>query len=471
MSRTGYANASMKNQPNTPERPLADGSSRRNFIKGSGLILAGSAIVGGQLKVARAAHVFGSDTIKLGLVGCGDRGTSAAIEALNTSQGLGWSPRDAASGEVRLTAMADVFSDQLQSSYRTIKSQHPSRVDVDEARFVGLDAYQQLLNTDVDVVILATPPGFRPMQFEAAIAAGKHVFMEKPVATDAPGVRRVLAAGELAKEKGLAVQVGLQRRHEVRYRQCIDQLHSGIIGDPIFARAYWNGSGAWSRPRTKNQTELEYQLRNWYYFNWLCGDHINEQHIHNLDVINWLMKSHPVEAQGQGGREVRKGENTGEIYDHHMVEYVYEGGTRLLSQCRHIPGCRNTVGEHVHCTGGSCDLSAARIHDARGKLIWSSDAKEGRGKGWQQEHVSLFASLRSGDVPNETEYAAHSTMTAIMGRLATYSGKLVKWNEAIQSNRSLADTDTLKSLDHPAPVQPTADGHYAAAVPGKTKVL
>ncbi len=437
-----------------------EGATRRNFIKGGGLILAGGAIVGGQLRVAQAAHAFGSDSIRVGLVGCGDRGTGAAIEALNT-----------VGGEVRLTAMADVFSDQLQTAFRTLKSKHPKLVDVNDAKFVGLKAYQKVLDSDVDVVILATPPGFRPMQFEAAVAAGKHVFMEKPVATDAPGVRRVLAAGELAKQKGLAVQVGLQRHHEVRYQECIERLQDGIIGQPIFARAYWNGSGVWTRPRAKNQTELEYQLRNWYYFNWLCGDHINEQHVHNLDVINWLMKSHPIEAQGQGGREVRKGENTGEIFDHHMVEFVYEGGTRLLSQCRHIPGCRNSVGEHVHCTQGSCDISAARIYDLAGKVIWASEAKESRSKGWQQEQDHLFAALRRGEVPNETEYAAKSTMTAIMGRMATYSGKLVKWNEAFRSQLSLAETDALDSLDCPAPVLPDALGHYAAAIPGKLKVI
>ncbi len=463
MSRTKLSNPN--SEPSLAiERPATEAASRRNFIKGSGLMLAGSAIVGGQLNVARAAHAFGSDRIKIGLIGCGDRGTSAAIEALNTSS-------NSAGGEVVLTAMADVFADTLQTAFRTIKSRHANRVAVDESRFVGLRSYREVLASDVDLVILATPPGFRPLQFEAAVQAGKHVFMEKPVAVDAPGVRRVLAAGELAKEKGLAVAVGLQRRHEIRYQQCIAKLQEGIIGDPIFARAYWNGAGVWTRPRTQSQSELEYQLRNWYYFNWLCGDHINEQHIHNLDVINWLMRANPIEAQGQGGREVRTGENTGEIFDHHMVEYTYPGATRLLSQCRHIPGCRNTVGEHVHCTGGWCDISAAKIFDPRGEVVWQSEAKTATGKGWQQEHDDLFAAMRRGELPNETEYAAHSTMTAIMGRMATYSGKLIKWHDAMRSNLVLADVDSLCCLGDAAPVIPDQSGRYATAIPGKTRVL
>jgi len=433
-------------------------ASRRNFFKDSGLLLAGGALVGGQLAVARSAHAFGTGTIRVGLVGCGGRGTGAIIQALATT-----------GGDVRLTAMADVFQNNLQSAYRAIKSKYPQQVDVAvESRFVGLDAYQQLFESDVDVVFLATPPGFRPLHFERAVAAGKHVFMEKPVAVDAPGVRRVLAAGEVATAKGLAVQVGLQRRHETRYRECVARLQEGIIGEPIFARAYWNGSGVWTRPRRPNQTELEYQINNWYYFNWLSGDHITEQHVHNLDIINWVMNGFPVEAQGQGGRQVRTGQATGEIYDHHMIEYTYSDGTRLLSQCRQMPGCWSKVGEHIQAIGGSCDLSSARILDRRGGLIWESSAQEVAGKGWQQEQIDFFAAIRNGETPNETEYAAHSTLTAIMGRMASYSGKLITWNQALSSNLSLADVETLHSFDSPAPVQPLANGSYEIAMPGKT---
>ena len=418
------------------------------------MMLAGGAI-GTTLAVARSAHAFGSDTIRIGLVGCGGRGTAAAIQALNTS-----------GGDVKLVAMADAFANNLHSAYRSIKGEHRSKVDVGERRFVGLDSYRDVLASDVDLVILATPPGFRPQQFEAAVEAGKHVFMEKPLATDAPGVRRVLAANEIAKQKRLAVQVGFQRHHELRYQQCIDQLHQGLIGDLMFARAYWNGGGMWVRPRTKKQSELEYQLRNWYYFAWLSGDHITEQHVHNLDVINWLVQSHPIEAQGQGGREVRRGPDHGQIFDHHMVEFTYPSGFKLISQCRHMQGCWNSVSEHVHGTRGTADISNAVIRDKQSKVIWQTDAKEIKGKGWQQEHHDLFAALRQGDSPNEVDSAAVSTMTAIMGRMATYSGKVVRWDQAIASEHPLADTDQLHHLNEPAPVQPIASGEYPVPVPG-----
>jgi len=436
-------------------------ASRRSFFKDSGLLLAGGALVGGPLPGVPTVHSFGSDVIRIGLVGCGGRGTAAAIQALNTS-----------GGEVRLTAMADAFEHNLQSAYRSIKGKHPQLVDVTPAtRFVGLDAYQSVLGSDIDLVILATPPGFRPLHFERAIEAGKHVFMEKPVAVDAPGVRRVLAAGQLAQKKGLAVQVGLQRRHEARYRECIERLHDGAIGEPVFARAYWNGAGVWTRPRRPGQTELEYQIHNWYYFNWLSGDHITEQHVHNLDVINWVMNGFPVTAQGQGGRQMRTGEHAGQIYDHHMVEFGYPGGARMLSQCRHMAGCWSNVSEHIHGTDGYCEVSTPRIFDRRGNLVWESKTQEIAGKGWQQEQIDLFAAIRAGQVPNETEYAAHSTMTAIMGRMATYSGKLVSWNQALSSNLSLADVDSMHSFDSPSPIAPNTRGEYEIAMPGKSVVI
>ena len=254
-------------------------------------------------------------------------------------------------GATKLVALADAFPDKVQKTLRGLKGQHPEKVDVPaERQFAGFDAYKKVLETDCDIVILATSPGFRPLHFEAAINAGKHVFMEKPVAVDPAGVRRVVAAAKKAKQENLAVAVGLQRRHERRYRETIKRLQDGAIGDIVLTRAYWNGGGVWTRPRQAEQTEMAYQMRNWYYFNWLCGDHITEQHIHNLDVINWLMDGYPVKAQGQGGRQVRTGIDNGEIYDHHMIEFTYANGSKMLSQCRHIRNTWGSVSEHAHGT-------------------------------------------------------------------------------------------------------------------------
>ena len=267
-----------------------EASSRRGFLKTSSAVAAGTSLLAG-LNPVKAAHVSNDETIKIGLIGCGGRGRGAAEQAMNTE------------GPTKLVAMADAFGDQLESAHKTLVRAHKDKVDVPaERQFVGFDAYQRVLEQDIDIVILATSPGFRPLHFEAAINAGKHVFMEKPVAVDAVGVRKVVEISELAKTKNLAVAVGLQRHHEPIYKETIQRLHDGAIGRIVATRCYWNGAGVWVRPRKDGQTEMEYQMRNWYYFNWLCGDHINEQHIHNLDVINWLMNGYPVKAQGQGGR-------------------------------------------------------------------------------------------------------------------------------------------------------------------------
>jgi predicted dehydrogenase len=425
-------------------------------MKTSSIIVAGGAAAN-TLSVARGAHAFGTDTIKVGLIGCGGRGTGATIQALNTK------------GEVNLVAMADAFGDRLQSSFRSIQSKHGAKVDVPEdRRFVGFDAYKQVLQADIDMVILATPPGFRPLHFEAAVKAGKHVFMEKPVAVDAPGVRRVLAAAQEAKKKDLAVAVGLQRRHEVAYKETIAQLQDGAIGDINLTRCYWNGGGVWVRPRQAAQTELEYQMRNWYYFNWLCGDHITEQHIHNLDVMNWLKNDFPVEANGQGGREVRDGIDHGEIFDHHFVEFTYADGSKMYSQCRHIRNCWNSVSEAAHGSKGNCDISGGKIYDLSGEMTWNT---EGSRSGHQQEHHDLFEVIRRGERPMEAEYGAKSSMTSILGRMVTYSGKKILWEDAINSNIKLADVDSFHSYEDEAPVQPNDEGRYATPIPGKSQVV
>ena len=446
--------------------PASD-ASRRGFLKGSAATAASASLIAG-LNPVRAAHVRSDETIRIGLIGCGGRGRGAADQAMNTT------------GPTKLVAVADAFEDNLNSAVNGLQRQHGDKVDVPKERqFVGFDAYKNVLASDVDIVILATPPGFRPLHFEAAINAGKHVFMEKPVAVDPAGVRKVIDANELAKKKNLAVAVGLQRHHEPIYIETIKRLQDGAIGRIVATRAYWNGEGVWVRPRKEGQSEMEYQMRNWYYFNWLCGDHITEQHIHNLDVINWLMGGYPTKAQGQGGRQVRTGREYGEIYDHHFVEFTYEkDGDRsvLLSQCRHIANCWNSVSEYAHGATGWANIGDGQIFDTKGNLVWEYPRAEGGKRknlhdGWQQEHHDLFASIRRGEIPNEGEYGAYSSMTSILGRMATYSGREVSWAEALNSNLGISPVEKFTSINDPPPIVPNAELIYPIPTPGVTKVL
>ena len=429
---------------------------RRSFLKNTTTLTAAGAAassIPSSLSLARSANAGGSETIRIGLIGCGGRGTSAAKQAMNTQ------------GNVELVAMGDAFENRLSQSLEGIKDRHGEKVKVNgDNTFVGFDAFKRVIDSNLDMVLLTTPPGFRPLHFETAIDAGKHVFMEKPVAVDAPGIRRVLKSSEIAKDKNLAVAVGLQRRHEEAYRETIKELQEGLIGDLVCSRVYWNGSGVWQFNRKPEQTELEYQMRNWYYFNWVCGDHIVEQHIHNLDVINWLLDAFPVKAQGQGGRLVRTGKDTGQIYDHHMVEFTYENGHKMISQCRHMPDTSSNVSEHVHGSKGYSNISRGRIFSPTGEKIFQT--KGGRG-GHQQEHHNLFADIRNGIIPNEGEYGAKSTMTAILGRLATYTGRELKWDDAINSNVSLCNVDELKDMNSKPPLVPNDKGEYWVPKPGR----
>lgn len=431
--------------------------SRREFIRTSSA-LALSGVLASNLGIARSAHAAGDDTIRIGLVGCGGRGTGAANQALSTP------------GKTKLVAMADGFADRVESSLKNLQkvSAIADKIDVPKERqFAGFDAYQKVIDSGVDLVILATPPGFRPIHFKAAVDAGKHVFMEKPVAVDGPGVRSVLASAEVAKKKNLAVGVGLQRHHQKAYLETMKRLHDGAIGDFVAMRAYWNGAGVWVRPRQDGQTEMDYQMRNWYYFNWLCGDHICEQHIHNLDVVNWLKGSYPVRANGMGGRQVRTGKEYGEIFDHHAVEYEYDDGSRMFSQCRHIPGCWASVSEHVHGSKGWADISEGEI-SVKGETPWKYRGR-GDANPYQQEHDDMFAAIRSGTPYSEAVNGALSTLTSILGRMATYSGKVVTWEDALNSNISLAPQEY--SFNATPPVVPGPDGLYAIAVPGQSQVV
>jgi len=400
----------MKTMSKNDKQPAAPLASRRDFIKGSTAAVAASGLIG-TLGMSRFAHAAGDDTIKIGLVGCGGRGTGAASQALHTTS------------NVKLVALGDAYRDRLDGCLNGLSKDKAiqERISVSEDRkYVGFDAYEKVLAAGVDLVILATPPGFRPIHLKAAVEAGKHVFMEKPVAVDAAGVRMVLAAAEAAKKKGLGLGVGLQRRHQYTYQETIKRLQDGVIGDIVTSRVYWNGAGVWVKPRQPDQTEMDYQMRNWYYFTWLSGDHIVEQHIHNLDVINWLKNGYPVSAQGMGGRQVRVGPEFGEIYDHHAVEFEYADGSRMYSYCRHIPHCWDSVSEHVQGTSGTADVSAAAI-SVKGGETWKY--RGDKNNPYQTEHDDLIASIRSGSPLNEGEYGALSSMTAILGRMCTYSSR------------------------------------------------
>jgi myo-inositol 2-dehydrogenase/D-chiro-inositol 1-dehydrogenase len=431
-------------------------STRRDFLKGSAGLVAGAAAATSLLPAGGVFAAGTDETIKVALVGCGGRGSGAAGQALSTK------------GPVKLVAVADAFEDNARNALNAIKNEYSDKVDVPGDRvFHGFDAYKQAIDSGADLVILATPPGFRPMHFEYAVQKGKHVFMEKPVAVDAPGVRQVLAAAEEAKKKNLKVGVGLQRHHSPRYSDTIKRIQDGAIGDLVLLRVYWNDAGVWVRGRKPGQSEMEYQMRNWYYFNWLCGDHINEQHIHNLDVANWVKNAYPARAQGQGGRQVRTGKDHGEIFDHHFVEYTYPDGTVMLSQCRHQPETWRSVSEHAHGSKGYADISGARMTTRDGKdWKWQGREKDH----YQQEHDDLFDAIRNNKAYSEAENGAKSTMTAIMGRMATYSGQELTWDQALNSQIALRPDGY--TFDSKPPTTPDAEGRYPIAIPGgKMKIV
>ena len=441
-----------------PASSRANRTTRRESIGKTGRTLAGAALAG-TLPAPRGARAARGDEIRLALIGCGGRGGGAALQALN----------NAAGANVRLVAMADAFEDRVTGCLRNLRdaTRGDPRIDVPpERRFTGLDAYERAIASDVDMVLLCTPPGFRPAQFEAAVEAGRHVFMEKPLATDAPGVRRVLAANEKAREKGLLVAVGHHLRHETKHIEVVKRIHEGAIGELQYMRAYFNSAGVWVRRRQPGESEMQHQVRNWYYFTWLSGDHIVEQHVHDLDVCNWIQGGHPVQAQGMGGRQIRKGPEHGEIYDHHAVEFTFADGVKLFSFSRHMPGCWNSFAEHAHGAEGFASIEGhgPSLLQVAGRepQRWEREAD-----GHQVEHDDLFAALLAGEPYNECDWAAESTMTAILGRMATYSGQVVDWDQAIASDLDLQPES--RSWDAEAPVQPREDGTYACAVPGVTR--
>ncbi|MCX2451021.1 Gfo/Idh/MocA family oxidoreductase [Pedobacter sp. PLR] len=430
---------------------------RRDFLKTSALVAGGVMI--NQFAFA-GGHSSTDDTIKIALIGCGDRGTGAAFQALSTKQ------------NIKLVAMADAFQDRMDNSYKVLSDKFKDKVDVPvERRFVGFDGYQKAIAL-ADVVLLVTPPGFRPTHFEEAVKQGKHVFMEKPVAVDAPGIRKVLAAAEVAKKKKLNVVVGLQRRYQTNYTETLKRIQDGAIGEVMSGQVYWNSGGVWVKKRQPAQTEMEYQMRNWYYFNWLCGDHIVEQHVHNIDIANWVKNAYPVSVQGTGSRAWRTGKDYGEIYDNHAVELTYADGAVIYSQCRHFEGIANRVDETFQGTKGRTYLSAGNngvIWDLKGKEMFSHPTK-GNANPYQTEHDLLFAAIAKGDYKfADAERGAKSCFTAIIGRYATYSGQTIKWDDALKADNSLMP-DQLSWTANPK-LMPDANGLYPIPTPGKSKII
>lgn len=434
-------------------------TSRRDFLKTTTAAAVGTGIAGWG--VIPGAYAQGSDEIRIGLIGAGGRGTGAVADVFKGHE----------QGGIRLVAIGDVFADRVEASRTRLAEQHGAAAQVaNDHVFSGFDAYQKVIASDVNYIILATPPGFRPQHLEAAIDAGKNVFTEKPLAVDGPGIRKVMALADKATAKGLCVIGGTQRRHQHGYIDTMKRIHDGAIGDVVAARCYWNQGFLWKRDRQAEWTDMEWQLRNWLYFTWLSGDHIVEQHIHNIDVINWIKGGYPVRAQGMGGRQVRNKKIHGQIFDHHFVEFAYADGSRLYSQCRQGQvGAYSQVTEHVTGTKGSANLGVQNhLFQIIGANPWEVRLKAAE-DGHQLEHYPLIEAIRNNQPMNEGEHAAMSTMTAILGRMATYSGKQVEWDDAIQSKLDLMPQTF--AWDAAPPVLPNADGFYPVALPGQTVAL
>jgi len=412
--------------------PFTNSISRRNMLK---TITAGTLIAAFGTNGAYAAE---SDKIKVGLVGCGGRGRGAADNAVSNEN-------------VQLIALGDLFPDQLEAANTAFNERPKDKYNIkDDQTFVGWDAYQKVLQTDIDYVILATPPGFRPMMIKAAIEAGKHVFAEKPVAVDPAGVRTVIAAAEMAAKKNLGIVAGTQRRHQPSYVETIKRIKDGAIGDITSGSGWWMQGGLWSKPRQPNWSDTEWQIRNWLYFVWLSGDHITEQHLHQIDVMNWVMGGPPKYALGVGGRMVRTDPVYGHIYDFFSVQYEYPNGAKTQCMCRQIDGTYGRIGEEVVGTKGKA-IPEKGITEGPNK--WRYEAGEKSVNPYEQEHKDLVESIRAGKPLNEGKQTAESALTAIMGRMSAYTGKVVTFKAAMESPLDLFP----KKLEFgPMPVPPVA---------------
>jgi len=418
--------------------------SRRDFLKSSA---ASAMILGaGTLGFSEGVFAAGSDELRVGVIGCGGRGTGAALDAINSSPG------------VKIVALGDLFKDRVDGCFNRLTGDAnlKDKVDITPDRcFTGFDNYEKVMASGVDMVILAAPPGFRPAHLKAAVEAGKHVFMEKPVAVDAPGVRKVMDCAAIARLKKLGIVAGTQRRHQAGYVETMKRIHDGAIGEIVGAQCYWNQGGLWNHGRKPEWTDMEWQARNWLYFTWLSGDHIVEQHVHNLDAVNWAIGAHPVKCVGMGGRQVRTDPAYGSIFDHFTVDYEYPNGARVMSMCRQIDGCASNVSERVVGTKGTSNCA----NIIRGATDWEFEGPSP--SPYVQEHADLIASIRAGKPLNEARRIAESCLTAIMGRMSAYTGQEITWEQALNSKEDL----TPAKLEFgPLDVAPVA-------VPGKTQFI
>jgi myo-inositol 2-dehydrogenase/D-chiro-inositol 1-dehydrogenase len=428
-----------------------DNRSRRELLK-TGMAGAGAfALAAGYGRVAAGAA---SDEIRVGLVGCGARGTGAFRNII-----------DGKTPGVKLVAMGDLFKDRLDESWKKLQAVEGAADKLavtPDKMFVGFDCYQKVLATDCNYVILASPPGFRPTHLQAAVAAGKNIFTEKPMAVDGPGIRTCLEMAEEADKKKLAIGVGLQRHHSKGYLEAMKRIKGGAIGDVIGGRVLWLQRDLWFKVRQPNWTDAEWQIRNWLYFTWLAGDHIVEQHIHNIDVVQWAIGKPPVAAVGLGGRQQRVDPAYGHIYDHFAIDFEYPGGVQVLSMARQIPGCHNDISEHVIGTKGRGDLANNKwsISGWKSAKGWSHEGAKDTDP-YVQEHIDLIAAIRKGKPYNELKAASESNLAAIMGRMSAYTGKRVTWEQALNSKESLGPAELKFGKMEVAKV----------AIPGTTEVI
>jgi predicted dehydrogenase len=422
--------------------------SRRDFIKTSAAVSL-AALGPGASRIFAA----GAEKIRYGVIGFGGRAAGAASNAVF------------ADPAVEIVAVGDLFDDHIDESMDKLinGSQWVTKIPKEkvkvtkETRFTGFDSYKGVLACGVDVVILASPPHFRPMHLKACVEAGKHVFMEKPVAVDPVGVRSIIVSSDLAKEKGLAIVSGTMKRHDPRYIEIMKRIHRGDIGELVAGQCYYNTGSLWIKPRQPQWSDMEWQIRNWLYFTWLSGDHIVEQHIHNIDAVNWAFGTHPVKCLGIGGREVRTDPKWGNIYDHFTVEFEYANGARILSMCRQMDGCSDRMSERVVGTKGVADMDRHEITGANPYKYEGEPVDP-----YIQEHKDLIAGVRDGKPLNEGRQVAESSLTAIMGRMSAYTGRELSWDWAM--NASKLDLSPAKYEFSELPVEPVA-------VPGKTPLV